>query len=303
MRNLLYGCILVILGIFLAIAFDWAKENFVPSPRSSTQADRGSTRFPEIDYLRENALKKLADVPPFERQQLRDSVRWAITPFDSWLSKIKSAPPDLICVGESHDDVTRAFLASHFLPRYPVDALMLETTHEDLEILVKLVESGSARLSMLEADVAEVIRAARGANDEVSIHGIEETRSQRIARFESRTGSREQSIIENFFSHFRPGRTHAVLYGALHCIDEPSWFLGHLRANHGGDVIGRNLSVNLISARGSGENEAFVNFLQELEIPPPPFVIPDTTMLHAEVYAWFPHLTQTFRQYDAVIVF
>ncbi|NIO39821.1 MAG: hypothetical protein GTO41_06295, partial [Burkholderiales bacterium] len=54
--------------------------------------------------------------------------------------------------------MTRAFLARHFFPRYPLDALMLEIRHEDLAILVKLVDSGSSRLSLLEADVAEIIR-------------------------------------------------------------------------------------------------------------------------------------------------
>ncbi len=302
MRNLLYGCILMILGIFLAMGYDWAKENFVPSPLPPSRPKQGSIRYPEIDYLRENALRKLADIPPFERQQLRDSLDLAITTLDSWLAKIRTAQPDVICVGETHDDLTRTFLATRFFPKYPVDVLMLEITHDDLAILVKLIESGSSRLSMLEADVAEVIRAARAANARVSVHGIEETRSQRVARFKTRTGSREQSIVDNFHADFRSGRQHAVLYGALHCIDEPNWFLGRMREGRG-RRIGSTLSVNVVNAHGSGETEAFVNFLQELELPAPPFVVPHTAMLHAEVYAWFPHLTQSFRQYDAVIVF
>ncbi len=303
MRNLLYGCILVILGIFLAMGYDWAKQNFVPSPQSPTRPKQGSTRYPEIDYLRENALRKFAEIPAYERQQLRDSLGSAISTLDSWLNKLNSAPPELICVGENHDDVTRSFLAARFFSSYPVDLLMLETTREDLAILDRLIESGSSPLSLLEADVAEVIRAARAANAQVSIHGIEETRSQRIARFQSGSGSREQSIFENFRAHFEVGRRHAVLYGALHCIDEPSWFLGRVRTDNQDGQAESTLSVNVINAHGSGETEAFVNFLQELELSPPPFVVPHTAMLHAEVYAWFPHLTQTFRQYDAVIVF
>jgi hypothetical protein len=302
MRNLLYGCILVILGIFLAMGYDWAKENFVPSPLPPYRPTQGNTHYPEIDYLRKNALRKLADIPPFEQQQLRDSLASTITTLDSWLAKISTVQPDVICVGENHDDVTRAFLATRFFPKYPVDVLMLEITHDNLAILVKLIESGSSPLSMLEADVAEVIRAARAANMRVSVQGIEETRSQRIARFKTRAGSREQSIVDNFNAHFRNGRRHAVLYGALHCIDEPNWFLGRIRKNHG-HQIGSTLSVNVVNAHGSGETEAFLNFLNELGLPPPPFVVPHTAMLHAEIYAWFPHLTQSLRQYDAAIVF
>ncbi len=303
MRSLLYGCLLVIIGIFLATAFEWAKENFVPSPRSTLRPLKAAARALEIDHLRENALGRLADIPAFERQQFRDALSSAITPFDSWLRRMQGAPLELICVGETHDDLTRSFLASRFFPEFPLDALMLETTQEDLEILIRLVDSGSPRLSMLEADVAEVIRAARDANPEVSILGIEETRSQRITRFQTRTGSREQSILENFFLHFRPGRRHAVLYGALHCVDEASWFLGRLRANGDGREPGQTLSVNVVNARSSVETAAFVSFLEELGFTSPPFVVPQTTMLHAEIYAWFPQLTRTFRHYDSVIVF
>lgn len=303
MRNLLYGCILVIVGIFLATAFEWAKENFVPSPRSTLRPVKAAARALEIDHLREDVLGKLADIPAFERQQLRDSLSSAVTPFDSWLSAMKDAPLELICVGETHDDLTRSFLATRFFPHFPLDALMLETTEEDLEILIRLVESGSPRLSLLEADVAEVIRAAQDANPKVSILGIEETRLQRISRFQTRTGSREQSIVENFLVHFRHGRRHAVLYGALHCVDEPSWFLGRLRADGDGRKLGPTLSVNVVNARSSVETAAFVNFLEELGYLSPPFVVPRTAMLHAEIYAWFPQLTRTFRHYDSVIVF
>ena len=303
MRNLLYGCILVIIGIFLAMGYDWAKKNFVPSPQAFIQPKKGNIRYPEIDYLRENALRKFADIPAHERQQLRDSLSSAITTLDSWLERISSTRPEVICVGENHDDVTRSFLASRFFSKYPVDVLMLETTHDDLAILIKLIESGSKRLSLLEADVAELLRAARKTNPGVSIYGIEESRSQRVARFGSGAGSREQSIVENFRTHFGAGQKYAVLYGALHCLDKPHWFFGRLRGKNADGEIGSTLSVNVVSAHGSGETEAFVNFLQELDLPSPPFVVPHTTMLHAEVYAWFPQLTQNFRQYDAAIVF
>lgn len=303
MRNLLYGCILVILGVFLAMGYQWAMENFVPSPPPKVRPVKGTVRYPEIDYLRVNALRELSAIPAFERQQVRHSINAAITSLAAWLSRIRGAQPEVICVGESHEDETRRFLAQHFFPKYPVDALMLEITQEDLDILLKLIDSGSRRLSLLEADVADVIRAVRNANDQVSIHGIEETRSQMIARFQARTGSREDSIFANFRGNFRRGKRHAVLYGALHCTDSPSWFFGHLRELNDSGAIKSVLSVNVVSAHESGETEAFVNFLRALELQQPPFVVPRTDGLHPEVYAWFPQLSRTFRQYDAVIVF
>ena len=303
MRNLLYGCILVILGIFLAIGYDWARENFVPTPSPLNRPNQANNRFSEIDHLRESALRKFADIPVYERQELRDSLRSAIASLDSWAGKIRNATPDLICVGEKHDDLTRAFLADQFFSRFLVDVLMLETTHEDLDILIKLIDSGSSRLSILEADMADIIRAARATNSEIFIYGIEESRDQRIARFKTGAGSREKSIVENFRTHFREGSTHAVLYGALHCLDEPNWFFGRIRAAEDASRIGSMMSINVINASESIETQAFVDFLQELGLPRPPFVIPHTSMLHAEVYAWFPQLTQSFRQYDSVVLF
>lgn len=303
MRKLLYGCILVILGIFLAMGYDWARENFVPSPVPPARPKQGNVRYPEIDYLRKNAIRELGEIPAVERQQIRDNVSASMTGLDPWLEKLLQSPPELICVGERHDDVTREFLARHFFPRYPLDALMLEISHGDLAILARLVDSGSSRLSLLEADVAEIIRAARSANSDVAIHGIEETRDQMIARFETRSGSREQSIVENFRARFQRGKRHAVLYGALHCTDGPSWFYGSVIASDNEAPPIKALSVNVVNAHESGETEAFVNFLRALDLPEPPFVVPHTAMLHSEVYAWFPQLSRTFRQYDAVIVF
>ena len=303
MRNALYGCILVILGIFLAMGYEWARGNFVPSPPPKIRPVKGTVRYPEIDYLRVNALRELGAIPTFERQQIRHSISAAITTLDAWLSRIRNTQPELICVGESHDDETRAFLAKHFFPKYPVDTLMLETTQEELAILLRLIDSGSLRLSLLEANVADVIRAARKANNRASIYGIEEKQSQLIARFQRQSGSREQSIFENFRGHFRRGKRHAVLYGALHCTDGPSWFYGRIRELKDVEGIGPTLSINVVDAHESGETEAFVNFLESLGFPPPPFVVPHTDSLHPEVYAWFPQLSRTFRQYDAVIVF
>ncbi|HEX9584388.1 MAG TPA: hypothetical protein VGB36_07800 [Gammaproteobacteria bacterium] len=303
MRTLLYGCLLVILAIFLALVFEWARENFVPSPPPKTRPEHGGLRYPEIDYLRVNALRALGAIPAFERQQVRHGINSAVTTLDAWLSKIRSTRPELICVGESHDDETRSFLAGRFFPEYPVDVLMLETTQKDLAIILKLIDAGSSRLSLLEANVADVIRAARRANPRVRVHGIEETRSQLIARFRNRAGSREQSILENFRTHFRRSKRHAVLYGALHCANDPNWFFGRVRESNAAAAVGSALSVNVVNTHDSGETEAFVNFLRSLELPSPPFVIPRTSLLHPEVYAWFPQLSRTFRQYDAVIVF
>jgi hypothetical protein len=303
MRQFLYGLIFLILGIFGAMAYEWARDNFVSLP-SPWKAPKGArVQHPESDRLREIAVRGFAEIPQAERRRLRANLASSIAPVDSWLDGLVREPPQLICVGERHDDATREFLARRFFVRYPVDVLMLEMRDSNLVILQRLMDAGSPRLSVLEADIAGIIRAAKQANPAVAVHAIDENRDQVLARFETREGSREQSIVENFRDRFRQGRRHAMLYGAFHCADDSQWFIHRIRKPGNGIRVDQTLSVNVINAHESAGIEAFVNFLEDNGLPSPPFVIPSTAALDAEFYSWFPSLMSKFQHYDATIVF
>jgi hypothetical protein len=303
MRQLLYGLIFLILGVFGAMTYEWARDNFVPPPSSREIPKGARVQHPEFDHLREIAVRGFAEIPQAERQRLRANLASSITSIDTWLESLTREPPQLICIGERHDDATRAFLARRFFAHYPADALMLEMRGENLAILLRLMDAGSPRLSVLDADIAGIIRAAKQANPAVVVHGIEESREQVLARFETRAGSREESIVENFRARFRQGRRHAVLYGALHCADDSQWFIHRIRQPGNGIRVDQTLSVNVINAHESGGIEAFVNFLEDNGLPSPPFVIPRTAALDAEFSSWFPTLMRNFQHYDAAIVF
>jgi hypothetical protein len=281
MRQFLYGLIFLILGIFGAMAYEWARDNFVSLP-SPWKAPKGArVQHPESDRLREIAVRGFAEIPQAERRRLRANLASSIAPVDSWLDGLVREPPQLICVGERHDDATREFLARRFFVRYPVDVLMLEMRDSNLVILQRLMDAGSPRLSVLEADIAGIIRAAKQANPAVAVHAID----------------------ENFRDRFRQGRRHAMLYGAFHCADDSQWFIHRIRKPGNGIRVDQTLSVNVINAHESAGIEAFVNFLEDNGLPSPPFVIPSTAALDAEFYSWFPSLMSKFQHYDATIVF
>ena len=303
MRQLLYGLIFLILGIFGAMAYEWARDNFVPLPSPWEFPKGARVQHPESDRLREIAVRGFAEIPQAERRRLRENLASSIAPIDSWLDELIRQPPQLICVGERHDNVTREFLARRFFVRYPVDVLMLEMRDTNLAILQRLMDAGSPRLSVLEADIAAIIRAAKQANPAVVVHAIDENRDQVLARFKTRAGSREESIVENFRERFRQGKHHAVLYGAFHCADDSQWFIHRIRQPGNGLRVDQTLSVNVINAHESAGIEAFVNFLEDNGLPSPPFVIPSTAALDAEFYSWFPSLMSKFQHYDATMVF
>lgn len=301
MRKFLYAVLLVIAGILITMTYEWARENYVPSPAPRVKTGDARVQFPDYNHLRVNALRRYSEIPPAERDRLKQNLRSAMVHLNDWLDWLENASPELICLGEKHDDYTRDFLARRFFSRYPTDVLMLEMRDRDLEIVSSLVQAGSPRLSLLNADITGILRSAMRANPGVEVHAIEETREQLVSRLNRHSGSREDSILKNFEARFERGRRNVVLYGALHCTDDAHWLLNKIRTEQR-DVTD-TLGVNVVNAHGGGGIESFVNFAEDIGLTSPPFVIPRTAMLDDEIYSWFPPLAQLFRSYDAVIVF
>jgi hypothetical protein len=64
------------------------------------------------------------------------------------------------------------------------------------------------------------------------------------------------------------------------------------------------LNVSVLGEHQNGPLEAFVYFLDEIEIKKQHFVIPNTKLLHPRIYEFFQLLKrQTLAKYRSVIVF
>lgn len=286
-----------------AIAGRWALENFVPSPRPIEIPADAPVRHPGYEALARRALRRFGALPAEERHGIRSNLRASLLPLDDWLASLARRRLELLCIGEHHEETTRRFLAERLFPRLPVDVLMLEATERELGRILEAMRAGTGRVALLGADVSGVIGAARRRNPSLAIAAIEEDESQRERRVARGRGSRDQSIVANLRSHLRRGKRHAVLFGALHCTDQPGWLFARIEATERRIRPGATLSVNVLGNHQDGTLEAFLVFLSEIGVEREQFAVPAPRALHPAVYEWFPALTRSFGRYGAAVVF
>ncbi|WP_067560861.1 hypothetical protein [Halofilum ochraceum] len=298
-------CLIVLAWPLVVVAlvsgYQWYRTAFPEPPEarfSGTTVD-----YPRARRVGREALEQFEQLAPAEQEAVLVTLARTVVSPQRWLRNLRRANYGVLCVGEIHEPDTRAFLAEFFFSRYPTDRLLLEVRPPELRRIHQQVAKGREYTPLLDADIGAVIRQARSANPDVRIHGIEETREQYRAR-QSAEGSRDRSLARNFWRHFRPGENHVVLYGALHCADEPGWLYGHLRAQ-----AGERQAVSMRNIQVLGEYQfeplaAFLYFLDHIGIAPGHFVIEDTARLHPLLGDWFGLLNQhVLSRYDALVVF
>ena len=122
---------------------------------------------------------------------------------------------------------------------------------------------------MLDADIMNVLRTARAKNPDVRICGIEETEEQQKKQ-RRHSGSRDTSIAHNFWNRYQAGRRHVILFGALHCTNDPNWLFGHLYGQAPLPLKNRMVNARVLEEHQNGPVEAFVFFLDELGIEKTP---------------------------------
>jgi hypothetical protein len=206
-------------------------------------------------------------------------------------------------MGELHEESTRNFLAEEFFAKFSTDVLMLEATPEKLKGLIKRLDAGRDYFPLLDADIMKILRTVRDRNPAIKILGIEETDEQQKGK-RDHSNSRDQSIANNFWDRFQPGRIHIILFGALHCTNEPNWLYEYLYSQASLPLKERMLNVRVLGEHQNGPLEAFVYFLDEIGIEKKRFVISDTHSLHPRIYELFKSLNrEILGKYRSLIVF
>ncbi|MDZ7747925.1 MAG: hypothetical protein U5K43_03025 [Halofilum sp. (in: g-proteobacteria)] len=243
----LFACVLAWpLGLILLLSlYGWYRAEF-PAPPEDPAAP-GAIRFPAFQRQARDAITRFGRLSPAEQHAVADGLRAAVRPLDDWLGRLERADYSVVCLGEFHEPDTRRFVAETFLPRYAPDVLLLEATPDGLAWIEDRTAAGREYVPLLGADVAGVLRAARAANPAVAVRGIEETRAQVRTR-RRHEGSRDRSLARNFWLAFRPGARHLILYGALHCSDDPGWLYRLLRVQSPPREALRMLSVQVLAA-------------------------------------------------------
>ena len=306
MHSPLARVILTVLGGYVIIllflsAYDWFRKEY-PRPAAKPPV-MGRIRHPLYHEKANEALQRFTRLPKPERDAIKENLQSCLLPMERWLNQINQSNYQVMCIGELHEESTRNFLAEEFFAKLSADVLLLEATPNELERLIKRMNAGRIYYPLLDADMMKILRNVRARNPDIDICGIEETLEQKKER-SGHSGSRDQSIARNFWSRFQPGMRHIILFGALHCANEPHWLFDYLSGQTHFPLKSRFVNVQVLEEHQNGPLEAFVFFLDEIGIEKQNFVLPDTRALHPRIYEWFQLLNrQVLEKFCTLIVF
>ena len=295
----LFGGYFIIL-LFLSV-YDWIKEEYPRRPTKPSSSER--IHYPFYHQEVANALKQFYRLPESEKADIKKNLASSLISMEQWLTHLGQSDYQIICMGELHKESTRNFLAEEFFAKFSTDVLLLEATPEDLKGLIKRMDAGRDYFPLLDADIMKILRSVNDRNPASKIWGIEETDDQQKGQ-QGHSISRDQSIAHNFWDRFQPGRLHIILFGALHCTNEPNWLFKNLCNQASLHLKERMLNVRVLGEHQNGPVEAFVYFLDEIGIEKKHFVIPNTNSLHPRIYELFEMLNQEIlEKYRSLIVF
>lgn len=292
----------VIVVAFAFLAARWIEENYVP--RATVELPSGPFHNSGYRHTAENALRQFSRLAATEQAALRGNLEENIISVSSWLGRLQKSKIQVLCLGEDHEDTTRSFLAHTIFSELRIDRLMLEVTPHQLGRIDQEIRWGRQRVSLLGANIADIIRAARVHNPDMEMVGIEETKAQRIARQRlPGPGIRDESILSNFWRYFRYGRRQVILFGALHCMDRDQWLYGRTRRHAPARVVDQMLNVRVVERHQEGSIEALVYFLEKIGVDRGDFVIVDSQAVHPLIFEWFELLGVMLEDFTVLVVF
>lgn len=300
--TLIVASVLVLLGL-VWIATDWARSNFVPSPTPMEVPADAFVQHVGYEGMATRAIAAFDAMPLSRRRAFVENLRVNLGDLERELARLDGSRLSILCIGERHLGATRRFLAEAVFPALAVDVLLLETPDDALPMMMSQIRAGQPEVPLLGEDIAAVVRAARGARSDVVVAGIDESASQKAQRTHRGHGSRDLSIAGNLRSHLRRGKRHAVLFGALHCADQPNWM--YRRIQLGEHRVSREeiRNVNIIGEHQDGTLEAFLAFIHAIGVERRQFMVADVAALDRLAFTWFPGLTRSFQRFDSVIIF
>ena len=306
MKSPLARVILAALGGYLIIllflsVYDWIVAEYPKRPTKPPRPERIQHPFYHEEVA--NTLRRFFRLPKREKAAIKENLESSLISMEQWLTHLDQSDYQIMCMGELHEESTRNFLAEEFFAKFSTDVLLLEATPEHLKRLIKRMNAGRDYFPLLGADIMRVLRTVRDRNPAIRIEGIEETDKQQKGQG-GYSNSRDQSIAHNFWDRFEPEKLHIILFGALHCTNEPNWLYEHLYSQASLPLKERMLNVRVLGEHQNGPVEAFVYFLDEIGINKKDFVIPNTNSLHPRIYELFQLLNrQTLEKYRSLIVF
>jgi hypothetical protein len=293
-------CGYLLIVLFLSL-YEWSVEEYPRRPVEPITSERIQHTFHHPGAIK--ALQLFSQLPKPEKTAILENLTSHLISVKQWLTCLGQSKFQIMCMGELHKESTRRFLSETFFPNFSFDVLLLEATPRKLKHLLKRMEAGRDYFPLLDADIMNLLRTVRNKNPNIKIYGIEETENQAKNHY-GHSNSRDQSIAQNFWTTFKPGMRHIILFGALHCTNESNWLFGNLRSQAPPALRNKMLNVWVLGEHQNGPLEAFVYFLDEIGVEKRNFVIPDTSALPQHLYEWFPLLShQILEKYRSLIIF
>ena len=300
--TLIVASVLVLMGLTWIVA-EWARLHFVPSPTPIAVPVDAFVQHAGYEATAAAAIDAFSAMPASRQREFVDNLRSNLGRLDEELARLNASRLTILCIGERHMAATRRFLAEIALPALAFDVLLLEASDDELAQIMVPIDAGVPEVALLGEDIAAIVRSARTTNPAMVIAGIDESASQKAQRVDRMSGSRDQSIAGNLRSHIRRHKRHAVLFGALHCADQPNWMYRRIRLGERRVNREEIRNVNVIGEHQDGPLEAFLDFIDAIGVPRRNFMIADTSALDRLIFTWFPALASTFLRFDAIIVF
>jgi len=293
------GGYLIIL-LFLSV-YDWIAEEYPRRPTIPPNSER--IQHPFYHEEAAIALQRFSLLTKFEKAAIQKNLQLSLISIEQWLKHLGQSNYQILCMGESHEESTRTFLAEEFFTKVSADVLLVEATPKKLKRIIKRMEADRDYFPLLGSDIINILHTVKDRNPDIRIHGIEETDKQ-AKKWHGQSNSRDQNISQNFWAKFEPGFRHIILFGALHCSNESNWLFDNICNQASPKLKEGMLNVRVLGEHQNGPSEAFVYFLDEIKIKKRHFVIPDTRLLHPRIYELFPLLSrQILEKYGVLIVF
>jgi len=294
----------IILGpaIFVITIQLWQWHQFKPLNSAPLPVNTQRIQHPNYHAIATQALAQFKALDEAEQQRVIANLQQIILPFGQWLAALDHTDYRLLCIGESHRDTTRDFLASEFFTQYQFDTLHLELTPNKYAEIEEALNSESDYFPLLNADALQLLRSIKLKNPHIKIHAIEANQEQR-ANPRLKHHSREALITANFWRNFTRGTRHIVLMGAIHCSNSNPWFYAKVKPRIVTDDQQHTLNLRVLGEHEEGPVEAFVYFLDELGFSGH-LAITNTQGFAAVIGQWFPLTEQvTFKPFTTVLIY
>lgn len=295
-QGLILGPVLLIIIISV---YQWRAKQ---QPQIPLPINYQRIQYTSYHAIATNALVKFRALEAEQQQRLIENLNQAIVPFSQWLTALEQTDYKLLCLGESHTQTTRAFLAAQFFSKQRFDNLYLEATPNTLNKISDKLNSDTLYYPLLNADVLQLLRSVQTQNPSINIHPIEVSKTQ-LSNPQLAANSREDFITLNFWQNFAPEARNIVLIGAMHCSNELPWFYAKAKNKFAQTEHAAPLNVRVFSEHEEGPIEAFVYFLDELGFSGD-LVISDTRAFLPIISQWFPLTEQiAFKPFQTVVIY